>query len=262
MNKQKLEEKITQEFQDIIDNDMDVFEDEFRHINDGLELDTYVYDTLDDEGFDMTAFPRMSDTRHVDCDLVVSSGYTAEQWMTMFLNDHDEYYDASDDDLDGLFGDQFNFIDYMRNHDEEGLRIEIIIRESADEYRNRRPSYHTFVHEFITHYDKEDFIDFAESENGIVSDQLKETAVEIGFPRDAVIDAIDRGEFDYEVDSVDFIPSLENIAENVYYANMEDEDVDMRAYFEYGYHYHELLDHAEFKFRIGSEPEDFDEDEE
>ena len=58
------------------------------------------------------------------------------------------------------------------------------------------------------------------------------------------------------------MPSLENIAENVYYATMEDEDVNMRAYFEFGYHYHELLDCAEFTFRIGSEPEDFDEDEE
>lgn len=262
MNKQKLEEKVTEAFQDIIDNDMDIFADEFRHMNDGLELDTFVYDTLDDEGFDMTAFPNMSDTRNVDYYLVVSSGYTAEQWMTMFLNEHDEYYDASEDDIESLFKDQFNFIDYMRNHDEEGLRIDIIVTESASEYENRRPSYHAFVNEFITNYDEVDFIDFAESENNIVSDQLKETAIEIGFPRDTVVDAIDRGEFDYEVDSVDFMPSLENIAENVYYANMEDEDVDMRAYFEYGYHYHELLDHAEFKFRIGSEPEDFDEDEE
>lgn len=262
MNKQKLEEKIKQEFQDIIDNDMDIFADEFRHINDGLELDTFVYDTLDDEGFDMTAFPNMSDTRHVDYDLVVSSGYTAEQWMTMFLNEHDEYYDASEDDIESLFKDQFNFIDYMRNHDEEGLRIDIIVTESASEYENRRPSYHAFVHEFITHYDEYDFLYFAEGENNIISDQLKEIAIEIGFPRDIVIDAIDRGDFDYEVSGVEFTPSLENIAENVYYANMEDEDVDMRAYFEYGYHYHELLDHAEFKFRIGSEPEDFDEDEE
>lgn len=262
MNKQKLEERITEAFQDIIDNDMDVFEDEFRHMNDGLELDTFVYDTLDDEGFDMTAFPNMSDTRNVDYYLVVSSGYTAEQWMTMFLNEHDDYYDASEDDIESLFKDQFNFIDYMRNHDEEGLRIDIIVTESASEYENRRPSYHAFVNEFITNYDEVDFIDFAESENNIVSDQLKETAIEIGFPRDAVVDAIDRGEFDYEVDSVDFMPSLENIAENVYYASMEDGDVDMRAYFNYGYNYDELLDHAEFKFRIGSEPEDFDEDEE
>lgn len=262
MNNQKLEEKITQEFQDIIDNDMDVFEDEFRHINDGLELDTVVYDTLEDEGFDMTAFSNFSDTRQVDYDLVAGSNYSAEKWMTLFLNEHDEYYGASEDDLDGLFGDQFNFIDFMRDHNEDGLRFEIIIRESADEYRNRRPSYNTFVHEFITHYDKEDFIDFAESEYGILSDQLKETAVEIGFPRDVVEDAIDNNEFDYEVDDVDFIPSLENIAENVYYANMEDEDVNMSAYFTFGYNYHELLDHAEFKFRIGSEPEDFNEDEE
>lgn len=262
MNKQKLKEKVTQEFQDIIDNDMDVFEDEFRHINDGLELDTVVYDTLEDEGFDMTAFSNFSDTRQVDYDLVAGSNYSAEKWMTLFLNEHDEYYDASEDDLDGLFSNQFNFIDFMRDHDEDGLRFEIIIRESADEYRNRRPSYNTFVHEFITHYDKEDFIDFAESEYGILSDQLKETAVEIGFPRDVVEDAIDNNEFDYEVDDVDFIPSLENIAENVYYANMEDEDVNMSAYFTFGYNYHELLDHAEFKFRIGSEPEDFNEDEE
>lgn len=262
MNNQKLEEKVTQEFQDIIDNDMDVFEDEFRHINDGLELDTVVYDTLEDEGFDMTAFSNFSDTRQVDYDLVAGSNYSAEKWMTLFLNEHDEYYDASEDDLDGLFSNQFNFIDFMRDHDEDGLRFEIIIRESADEYRNRRPSYNTFVHEFITHYDKEDFIDFAESEYGILSDQLKETAVEIGFPRDVVEDAIDNNEFDYEVDDVDFIPSLENIAENVYYANMEDEDVNMSAYFTFGYNYHELLDHAEFKFRIGSEPEDFNEDEE
>lgn len=262
MNNQKLEEKVTEAFQDIIDNDMDIFADEFRHMNDGLELDTFVYDTLDDEGFDMTAFPNMSDTRNVDYYLVVSSGYTAEQWMTMFLNEHDDYYNASEDDIESLFKDQFNFIDYMRNHDEEGLRIDIIVTESASEYENRRPSYHAFVHEFITNYDKEDFIDFAESENNIVSDQLKETAIEIGFPRDAVVDAIDRGEFNYEVDSVDFMPSLENIAENVYYASMEDGDVDMRAYFDYGYNYDELLDHAEFKFRIGSEPEDFDEDEE
>ena len=262
MNKQKLEEKVTEAFQDIIDNDMDIFADEFRHMNDGLELDTFVYDTLDDEGFDMTAFPNMSDTRNVDYYLVVSSGYTAEQWMTMFLNEHDEYYDASEDDIESLFKDQFNFIDYMRNHDEEGLRIDIIVTESASEYENRRPSYRAFVNEFITNYDEVDFIDFAESENNIVSDQLKETAIEIGFPRDAVVDAIDRGEFDYEVDSVDFMPSLENIAENVYYSSMEDGDVDMRAYFDYGYNYDELLDHAEFKFRIGSEPEDFDEDEE
>lgn len=262
MNNQKLEEKVTEAFQDIIDNDMDIFADEFRHMNDGLELDTFVYDTLDDEGFDMTVFPNMSDTRDVDYDLVVSSGYTAEQWMTMFLNEHDEYYSASEDDLKGLFGDQFNFIDYMRNHDEEGLRIEIIIRESASEYENRRPSYHAFVHEFITNYDEADFIGFAESENNIVSNQLKETAIEIGFPRDTVVNAIDRGEFDYEVDGVDFMPSLENIAENVYYATMDDGDVNMSAYFDYGYNYHELLDHAEFTFRIGSEPEDFDEDEE